>query len=1035
MNFNHFPNHTKKEDSFDFNDDLFEKNDLDSDNDQIILNEINDEECSFLSSEPEKNSNNINNENKNNDIKGIIDNINIESDKLNDNLLNNIISEKNNIKDNQVNKIKNNEIQSTKSPKENKKYFTKNILYNKNKKQELSLSKKIDNHEKKNIEKNNQNEKKEKITKNYIHKTKEIKNIKINHNHMLHKKNINNEVLNNFNDKEKKNKSAKTEVNYAKYGIKDQIIKKEPKNLVNHNKKNNENITYKKFIKIDKKLNISYDNVFKKNKKINSSKNTNDASFTNSKSSKFSYKKKNLINSTTPKYKSRNESKTSFYDKNGRENKNFDNSENLKKILINKINKQINEIIKDKEKRYFNENNNLFFLGFCDLLFEIGFLHIKETEIKDISDIKKHIKDLYTQPFTNKALLCENFLFHEQHLLICAWKTILNNFSLIDKFHSLPEENEEISLDDCKLFIFIVIGLFIGYHNISNDMNNKKEISKNKVIMTNDENIKNKRNFKYHFRKKSEKSLSRDSNNEDQFSKTWHENILMNILKNREKSDYNYKNIFKIKNFFGYFAELRKLYNFYQKELKSINKKLSLDKELTFNPKTNKNDNKILLSKFSKKMDFFERNDVIKKRNEKKIIILQRERSKKLLKECTFEPCHKKNKSNKKALKLSPKEISNRLYENDYSSKRKNSKNSQNTNNTELIKSNSKRIYLKTPLTSINFKVSCKKPQEIYSEKKSKELYNFKPNINKKINRGMFSQSPLDNDELVNKRIKDLRDANLFRFIKNYEKNSRAYISDDIKKDKNLIKQLMFEEKKNMKLDIEKKTNKDTFDNFISINDFPSFENAFYNNNEIKASEPIFTVEIKIKDNIKTIEVFKDDFPEKISYDFCVENSLGKKSYEKILNIIKAKLEEINKESHKQELDIKNNIENNNNNDDINLNELDNKKINNNEYNENEIIKENNNNSINMDINLNEENIKEAKTKENDSINFNDSIDKEPDINNNSKDDFDFDLNNYENDADIMNGIAKKNINNGEKKPDVNNNDIEDENIMMNEEN
>ena len=151
MNFNHFPNHTKKEDSFDFNDDLFEKNDLDSDNDQIILNEINDEECSFLSSEPEKNSNNINNENKKNDIMGIIDNINIESDKLNDNLLNNIISEKNNIKDNQTNKIKNDEIQSTKSPKENKKYFTKNILYNKNKKQELSLSKKIDNHEKKNI--------------------------------------------------------------------------------------------------------------------------------------------------------------------------------------------------------------------------------------------------------------------------------------------------------------------------------------------------------------------------------------------------------------------------------------------------------------------------------------------------------------------------------------------------------------------------------------------------------------------------------------------------------------------------------------------------------------------------------------------------------------------------------------------------------------------------------------------------------------------------------------------------------------------
>ena len=77
----------------------------------------------------------------------------------------------------------------------------------------------------------------------------------------------------------------------------------------------------------------------------------------------------------------------------------------LKKILINKINNQINEIIKEKEKIYFNENNKLFFLGFCDILFELGFLHIKETEINDISNIKKHINELYTQPYTNRALL------------------------------------------------------------------------------------------------------------------------------------------------------------------------------------------------------------------------------------------------------------------------------------------------------------------------------------------------------------------------------------------------------------------------------------------------------------------------------------------------------------------------------------------------------------------------------------------------------------------------------------------------------
>ena len=41
----------------------------------------------------------------------------------------------------------------------------------------------------------------------------------------------------------------------------------------------------------------------------------------------------------------------------------------LKKVLINKINNQISEIIQGKEKKFFNDNNNLFFLGFCDLLF------------------------------------------------------------------------------------------------------------------------------------------------------------------------------------------------------------------------------------------------------------------------------------------------------------------------------------------------------------------------------------------------------------------------------------------------------------------------------------------------------------------------------------------------------------------------------------------------------------------------------------------------------------------------------------------
>ena len=41
------------------------------------------------------------------------------------------------------------------------------------------------------------------------------------------------------------------------------------------------------------------------------------------------------------------------------------------------------------------------------------------------------------------------------------------------------------------------------------------------------------------------------------------------------------------------------------------------------------------------------------------------------------------------------------------------------------------------------------------------------------------------------------------------------------------------------------------------------------------------------------IEVYQSDKPEKIVYDFCKENYLGESSYEKILMIIKGKLDEI----------------------------------------------------------------------------------------------------------------------------------------------
>ena len=969
----------KKEDSVIRNDDLFEQDCLESDDDQIILNEERDEECSFFSDNAENELNKLNiipnnlikdeNNNNNNDniiISNDIEEIKIKEDnKENNKEIKNELNEDikeikdnkniNEIKDNKdIMEIKDNEdnkeminknLQDNKTtneikPKNNntaKNYFSKKVLYKKNKvnKDNKKNEKNINNTEKekekedknedvikkiKSSEKNNDNTKnkdrkksrsKSKSKNSYINKMKEKKNMKINYeNHFKLMKNSsrNDEGSKSGLINDKNNILSKSEVSYDKYGNKTIIKKKEYKDNSN------------KFIKIDKKMNRSFDNHFNPKKIINDNSFKNIRNYSNNdfNSPKITHKKINFTNAKKDINSNKNMNRSCAFiskkstkklneERENKENKEK-NADGLKKILMNKINNQINEIVKNNKKMFFNENNKLVFLGFCDILFELGFLHIKETEIKDISIIKNHINDLYTQPFTNRAFLSEDLLFSEQKLLICAWKTILNNFILLKDFNSLPKESEEISLDDCKLFIFIVTGLFIGFNNKCINDNNKFK-SEKKPLKTNkslknlrrdniNKDISNKNELnqsfsktsssknKYSFRRKSENNNNlMDSNNESNHSNNGsNENILKNILENRQKSEYNYKSILKIKNFFNYFAELRKLYNLYKKDLKIINTKKVVDKDLTFKPKTNKN-NKIILNKFSAKMDFFQRNDLIKKRNEKKIMILQKERSQKLLKECTFEPCKDKNKNNtskKKLEQLNPKEISNRLYHSQVNSNK---------------------------LTNNCPNSTCKHGEKIMLEKKFKEVFQFAPNINKNFNREMFIKSPLDKDELLNKRIKDLREANLDRIINNYEKNIRGVLSSDVKKDKNLLKEIISAEKGGMKLDMEKKSNKDTFDNFQNFNlyDFIGLNNYFYEN---EINEPLFSVEVKIKQNIKTIEVYKDDAPEKLAYDFCVENMLGKGSYEKIVNIIKEKLDEINKGNFNENVDINNNNDN-----------------------------------------------------------------------------------------------------------------------------
>ena len=924
----------KNEDSIIINDDLFEQKGLFSDEDQIILNEEREGECSFLSNNinQEDNNNNVNNnqviktklkeENKNkekNEKKENIKFIKKKEIKSEENFpsLNNKETAKEIINNEQekINEEKNGNNQKHLN------YHSKKVIY-KRKKSNKNINDNINNNkpeEKKIINKNTYNkisptknnkitkkvltEKKQTSKKSYINDLREKKNIKMNHDNIskIYKNNgTNDDHSNSCYITEKTHMISKSEVSYDKYGNKT-VIKKKQDNSNNNNK----NIIIKTNKSYVQPTKIQFNNNFVSQSSSNSPKMSN-------KKMEFINRKANLNNENkvnkSTNFNKKSETKTST----DNSEKNGINAENLKKILMNKINNQINRIIKGKENMFLNENNKLFFLGFCDILFELGFLHIKETDINDISDIKNHINELHTQPYTNRALLCEDFLFTEQNLLICAWKTILNKFNLIKEFNSLPEEKEEISLDDCKLFIFIIVGLFIGYNNKcfneENKLNSDRKFDKNKY--SNDlrefntvKDVNNELKLTQSYNKGLDMKNKNHIRKKSELIKNVNEDILKKILSERKKSDYDYKSVLKIKNFFSYFAELRKLYNLYQKELKNIIQKKDIEKDETFCPKTNKNKQKFI-NKFSPKMDFFQRSAHLKNKSEQKIVTLQKECSQKLLKECIFEPCKEKKNLNKKFDKLSPKQISDRLYyNNNNNSSNKNhatkiisfdvhqklyEDNIINKSDTKDSNSNPKKIHSKMQL-SPNVS-TCKKVEKILYMNNNKEVYNFEPNINKKFNRHMFSKSPLDKDELVNKRIKDLRSANLSRSIQNYEKNNREILSNEVKNDENLVKKIIFEEKKSMKLDIEKKTYKDTFDNFQNYNEIPNHENVFYYKEII---EPLFTVEIKIKQNIKTIDVYQNNIPEKLAYEFCVENSLGKSSYDKIVNIIKAKLEKI----------------------------------------------------------------------------------------------------------------------------------------------
>ena len=532
-------------------------------------------------------------------------------------------------------------------------------------------------------------------------------------------------------------------------------------------------------------------------------------------------------------------------------------------LLVNKINNQINEILLSKENDYtlFNENKNICFLGFCDILFDMGFLHIKESSIEDITKIEKDLGNVITQPYTNKNTLTKEFLFNEQMLLVSAWKTIKNNFVLFSKLEKLPKDNEEISIEDLKLFILIITGLYNGKKNnlqINNVENNSipqlNNTTKNNVneLLLNKNEINNLDKGRL-----SEKNL-----------KTEYNELIKKIEGGRNISN---KMIQKIKYHFNYFNELRKLNTLYQKEIKDNKVEKLLNKKYSFRPKINSN-NKILLTKFSPSMNFFQRSEVIKKRNAQKQSKLERACSEELFKECTFSPI-----TNKKELNFS-----------------KSNDNLTNSPNNTPIKKSTKNDSQKNlkPFSDSKIKFSKKRTNN-ENENSDKNIKTNKENKSNNLHRGlkksMFLKSPLSKDEFLNKRISKLRDNNFRKELNLYQSNSREILSNDVKKNIQKLKKILDSDKGSMRLDIEKKTNKDTFEKYKNPR-FNDYDVVIYDDS---GNEPLFTVEIKIKNIKKNLVVYPNNNLENLIYDFCAENKLGKISYDKIYHVIKNKMDEM----------------------------------------------------------------------------------------------------------------------------------------------
>ena len=783
----------------------------------------------------------------------------------------------------------------TKSELKKNKNIIKDLIKrnNYNKKYEENDNKNNDN----NSENENNKENKKNFKKNYctvlsfLEREKRFE-IKKNANKERKLKQEDDELLNNIQEKPNINKNSSIIANKNNKNMKvyNRLYKNPTFNLYNQNlkSKNKEYINIKtnnnnNIKKVKKNINKSQDltgkkkdtfknkndirsfssnDVFKKEDK-DKDKNFKTDNFLSKNNSRKSIKKFNISkekNNNNKISKSNNKIKNRII-KDDEQDKLFNiyNSQTatdkMKIIQIKNLNITIDDLL-SKENIDTNKKGINFFL-FCILLFKLGFVDILHYKININEVTEEYIKELLIQPYLIKSLITKEFILNELEIIKSAFNSIINNFKIIQEsnINNMDELllNNIITFEDFKLFIFILSDLFTGFEK--DKKKNSERVSINVIkTKTLNHNIST-------YSSKTNKSVNINNNKKN--------NLISKIVSNKQLDLFTSKDIINYKNYFKYMIDIKNNHINFINNLKKETKKENIEKSFigpyTFSPKINDN-NDIILSSIKPNMNFEERNEIISKKKNKHKLDIQNEIDKEYLQDHTFIP------------KLNGQEAIN--YLKNFKKKIEKEKKNEKKNNINAIKNNNEE-------DNKNMEIN-----DLLS-------FSFNPILNKPPKQKMFSQSPLANDKLFNLKIQEMRKTNFSKKLNNYEKNNREILSNDVKKNVQLLNYFLNnKEEGRMILGLEKHSNKDTFDIFIKQK--KQIDEKQYKCNvpdllNSKRKNPLFVVEIKIKNENNVIEVFPNDNYEKVCLNFCNEHKLGVESYNQILESIRNKINEINK--------------------------------------------------------------------------------------------------------------------------------------------